>query len=157
MSFIYIISFGDVPRRFPIALAGYLNRLLSLQPRVSYVNLRPRERDSADELLKRFVSTELPDRLRAVGLLNIPTEEFYGTHRQELIVVNLFPLRNPDEELFLGRTLKLTLRLLGLSFYLDSCHSESCVMNGSDSLQELDRRDGMCPSCRERLLSSIGI
>jgi archaemetzincin len=59
--------------------------------------------------------------------------------------------------LFLSRTIKTTAHELGHIFSIRHCTHANCVMNGSNSLQESDKRPNMpCSVCLRKLYWNIG-
>jgi archaemetzincin len=83
------------------------------------------------------------DLVRGVGVYSLARyfPEFYGAKR------------GPDAgRLTLLRTLKVVVHETGHAFGLVHCVRWTCVMNGSNSLEEADRRPPrLCPDCLEKL------
>ena len=67
-------------------------------------------------------------------------------------LVSLSRLYDPGTELFLDRSIKESMHELGHVFGLEHCKNKSCVMNLSNSVQELDHKSkDFCSTCQQIL------
>ena len=89
--------------------------------------------------------------------LYVPGADFvYGAAdgKKGVAIVSLARLRNefrglkPDDRLLRQRALKVALRQLGRSWGMQDCPAAKCVMNGSDRIEDIDRkRETFCYRC----------
>ncbi len=152
MRYIYILSFSGVDRRIPLAFGGLLRKIVMVKLRISMVNSpAPGRKTEVSGLLHRLGLIELPENYRALIFANIHEEDFYGFEGEKFTLLNVFPLRTPEESSYFRRVTGMGLRALSISLGLKECYSDSCLLKPLDSFIDMDTRESLCDSCRAEL------
>jgi archaemetzincin len=116
------------------------------------------------DLAVRSLAQQVP--ADSLGLLGVMGSDLYGLGLNFIFGVGLMRARaallslhrydTRDEQLLLRRALKVTLHELGHVLTLKHCVFYRCLMNGSNSLAELDGQPlWACPVCRAKLRANL--
>lgn len=161
MGYIYITSFGSVENRLLLACAYNVKEVFKIEARVSSVPFPTklgfdplRNGYSTEVLLNYLKGVYFPQMVRLVVLVG---SDLYGGEGfdDRSVVVSVFGLSYPREDLLFLRVLKEVNYKLGRTFGLDICLNESCVMNFPCSTEVEDRERFFCSSCSQKLRATL--
>jgi archaemetzincin len=118
-----------------------------------------RKQYDADQIVAELSRQVPPESLGALGVMGA---DIYGLGlnfifgvgllRDRAGLYSLYRYRTPDASLMLTRALKVATHELGHMLGLKHCVFYRCVMNGSNSVEEMDGQPlGACPVCQVKL------
>jgi len=146
------------------AYFGVPARLLDPIPMAESAYAADRKQYQSTLVLQALAGRRPPDALAVLGLtdqdlyaggLNFVFGE--GSLHERCGVYSLRRLETPDEPLFLLRSLKLVCHEAGHILSIDHCTAWSCVMDGANSLDEMDRQPlHLCPADLRKVLWNTG-
>ncbi len=163
--FIYLAGFG-VEKRLILATAKNISEVFGFGVRFSHITLPPRlgynpqrGQYKGDTLLEVLSKVYYPDMLKFLALLPFDLYEeglnfIFGLAQLggRYAVVSTYRLKNEDERLFFERVFKEVNHELGHTFGLMHCKNKKCVMNFSNSLQDVDAKSRFfCEFCSKIL------
>ncbi|MCX7989450.1 MAG: archaemetzincin family Zn-dependent metalloprotease [Aquificaceae bacterium] len=163
--FIYLTTFGT-EKRLLLAVAKNLREVLGFDVRFSHLLLPPsvgydprRKQHRGSALLEHLSKVYYPDMLKFLALLPFDLYEegfnfifglakLGGSHA----LVSTYRLWSGEERLFFERVCKEVNHELGHTFGLMHCKTPLCVMNFSNTLQEVDAKSRFfCERCNKIL------
>lgn len=146
------------------AYFGVPARLLDPIPLVESAYSADREQYRSTPIIQALADRRPPDALAVLGLtdqdlyaegLNFVFGE--GSLRHRCGVYSLRRLETPDGPLFLRRSLKLVCHEAGHILSIGHCTAWCCVMNGANTLNEMDRQPlHLCPTDLRKVLWNTG-
>lgn len=166
--YIYLVGFG-VEKRLLLAVAKSVKEVFKREVRLSHVVLPPylaydphRRQHRAGVLLDFLTRVNYPRMLKLVGLFPFDLYEegvdfIFGLSRLsgEHGLVGTFRLTSAEERLYFERVCKEVNHELGHTFGLLHCGTPGCVMNPSESPQQVDAKGRfLCEECNKILSKS---
>lgn len=167
--FIYLVAFG-VEKRLLLAVAKNIKEVFGLDVRFSHLSFPPRygydpvrHQYRASYLLDYLSGVYYHDMLKLVALVPFDLYEeglnfVFGVSQLggRYALVSTHRLWDRRESLFFERVFKEVNHELGHTFGLMHCKNPGCVMNFSNSLEEVDLKGRFfCESCNKILTNSI--
>jgi archaemetzincin len=171
---IYICPLGSLPERYKgliLAVREYVGIFFNCEVVIGGSGRLPlraysmsRDQYNASTIIDDLVR-EVPE--DALGFIGVTNRDLYAeglnfvfgqaSLTDRVGVYSLKRLQSHDERLFLRRVIGLVSHEIGHLLYIKHCVLYRCVMNGSNSLQEADRRPlHLCPIDLSKLQSNVG-
>jgi archaemetzincin len=123
-----------------------------------------RYRYNADALARQLARRVPSESLGVLGMMASDLEGLglnyvfgLGLLRDRAGVFSTFRYPSPDRRVMLQRVLKVATHELGHLLGLKHCVFYRCLMNGSNSIEEMDRQPlHPCPVCQSKLATALG-
>ncbi|RMH02008.1 MAG: Zn-dependent protease [Aquificota bacterium] len=167
--FLYLVAFG-VEKRLLLAVAKNIKEVFGLDVRFSHLSLPPkygynplRHQYNASLLLEYLSRVYYKDMLKLVAVVPFDLYEeglnfVFGVAQLggRYALVGTLRLWDRREDLFFERVMKEVNHELGHTFGLLHCKNPGCVMNFSNSLEEVDLKGRFfCESCNKILTNFL--
>ncbi|MEN6516634.1 MAG: hypothetical protein ABFC38_00400 [Methanospirillum sp.] len=114
--------------------------------------------DAFENLLRGIPRSTITILVTGQGLwYTHPRSRFIFIHSYDdmAVLLSIRRFRSPDRVAMLSRLSKEVIKALGMALNVRPCPDERCIMSHHLVPEDLDRNTGVCPSCRERITTSL--